>query len=221
MVNDTSIKGFRSFQLVLIGFLALFIAPVTMLITTMVYRYPVLGSISESATISNQVAPVLPFGLGALALFSLSYAIKHKYDMMDTILTSGMCGGFTIVAMQMCESPYIDQDRIGILGISEAASNMLHGAGAVIGFGCMILWIILCFRKSNKVKREQTRQKVNRNKLFMGLGIGMISSLSVFMFDIAGIVPEGFPTLFITEFLMLELGGIACLIKGGLILRDR
>ncbi|MCL2254765.1 MAG: hypothetical protein FWC09_10010 [Lachnospiraceae bacterium] len=215
-------KGFRRFQLKAIGVMAILIGPAVLFDTTIVYGLPFPRSISETATIANQTSPILPFCLGALALFSLTYAFIHNYDRLDQIFTIGIFIGFTIVAMQMCASPFItDTSRVGILGISENISSILHNLGAVIGFCCMILWIIICFTKSDMIVHEQTKEKRFRNNCYLYLGIAMILSMLFFLLDYTGIFGDDFPVVFVAECFMLILGGIACLIKGGVVFRDK
>lgn len=215
-------RGFRKFQLQILGWVSLGIAPLTILITVFVYGLPFPKSISEGGTIANQVSPILPYCLGALSLFAFSYSIKHAYDRLDAVLTACMGSGFTVVAMQMCGSPYVDSGRVGLLGLSAFVSGITHNIGAVVGFGSMILWILLCFRKSNKPYREQTHEKHLRNALYTYLGIFMIASIFIF-----GMIAVGFPSngnlpwVFIAETMMLTAGGIACLVKGELILKDK
>lgn len=214
-------EGLRSFQLKVMGFIAIFIGPIVLFVTMAIYDLPFPQSISETATIPNKTAPILPFCLGALALFALSYAIVHVYDRMDRILTTGMFVGFTIVALQMCKSPYIDARRVGAFGVTESTSNMLHGVGAVAGFGCMIMWVMLCFTKSDKRKHEHTKEKKLRNNCYFWLGLAMLLSLMLFVVKHIGLLGGGFPVVFTTECFMLTFGGVACLIKGGLFLRDK
>lgn len=213
-------EGFRCFQLKSMGFIAIFIGPVVLFATTIIYSLPFPKSISETATISNRTAPILPFCLGALALFSLTYAIVHSYDIKDRVFTVGMFFGFTIVALQMCYSQYIDTPRVGFLGVSEYVSNALHFIGAVVGFGCMILWIMLCFMQSDQERDMQTKEKKLRNTWYSCLGAAMTLSLCLFIFNHLGMFGDDFPVMFIAECFMLAFGGIACLIKGGLILED-
>ena len=211
-------ESFRRFQLKVMGFIAIFIGPVVLFSTTIIYNLPFPQSISETATISNRTASILPFCLGALALFSLTYAIVHAYDRADSVLTSGMFLGFTVVALQMCKSPYIDAARVGAFGLSESASNIFHSIGAAIGFGCMILWIMLCFTKSDKSKSERTREKKIRDHCYTWLGTAMLLSLLLFVFNRLGMLSHEFPVVFVAECSMLTFGGVACLIKGGFIL---
>jgi len=214
-------KEFRKFQLICLGWIAIGIAPVVLFFTIVVHRLPFLHSISESGTIANAVSPILPFCLGALSLFSLTYAIKYKYDKTDVVLTSLMFAGFTAVAMQMCLSPYAVGNKIGVLALSPETSGIVHNVGALVGFGGMILWITLCFTKSDKRKREQTKEKRERNIIYRNIGICMITSLAIFIFDWIGIFGDSFPTVFVVEAVMLTFGGVACLIKGGMFLTDK
>lgn len=213
-------KSFRRFQLNAMGFVAIFIGPAILFSTTQIHHLPFPRSISETATVANRTDSALPFCLGALALFSLTYAAVHAYDRLDKILPIGMFSGFTVVALQMCGSPYIEVERVGFLGVSESASNLLHSGGAVVGFGCMILWVILCFTKTDKTNKP-TKEKRLRNACYGWLGTGMILSLFLFVFHLVGWIDDHFPVVFVAECMMLTFGGVACLIKGGLFLKDK
>jgi len=214
-------KTFRRFQLETMGFVAIFIGPLVLFTTSITYGLAFPQSISETGTIANRAGPILPFCLGALALFALTYAIVYAYDKMDKIFTIGMASGFTIVAMQMCSSEYINLARVGLLGVSPQASHMIHIVGAIVGFGSMILWVMLCFRKSDKRKGQRTREKETRNNVYFYFGLAMLLSLGLFILNSAGVFGEGFPIVFVAECAMLLFGGIACLIKGGLFLADK
>ena len=214
-------KGFRKFQLKVMGFIAVFIGPVVLISTMLVHRLPFPASISETATIANKTSAILPFCLGALALFALSYAIRHAHDWLDRVILSCMFAGFTVVALQMTTSPYVMIDGVGILGLSKAASGALHTVGAVVGFGAMILWVMICFTKSEFPQSLRAPQKHTRNRLYFGLGLAMLFSLSLFIFNFFGFLGYGFPVVFVAEWAMLTFGGIACWLKGGLFLYDK
>ena len=214
-------KSFRQFQLKTMGFVSIFIGPLVLFTTSVTYGLRFPQSISETATIANKSGAILPFCLGALALFALTYAIVYAYDKLDKIFTSCMAAGFTVVAMQMCSSRYIKWPRVGLLGVSPQVSNTLHSIGALIGFGAMILWIMLCFRKSDKRKEFQTKEKQKRNGIYFYFGIAMVLSLGIFVLKWVGLLGTSFPVVFVTEFAMLLIGGIACVIKGGFVLRDK
>jgi len=85
----------------------------------------------------------------------------------------------------------------------------------------MILWVMLCFRKSDKRKSQRTKEKNTRNNVYFYFGLAMLLSLSLFILNSAGLFGEGFPIVFVAECAMLLFGGIACLIKGGLFLADK
>ena len=212
---------FRRFQLCAMGWTAIVIAPAAWFSMTVIHGLPFPDSISETGTAANMSSPILPFCLGALALFSLTYAVQHRYDGLDRTLPGLMCAGFTVVAMQMCESLYIETSRVGLLGLSKQGSGAVHAAGAVTGFGALIGWILFCFTKSNMPRRLQTREKRIRNRVYAVLGMLMVASLSLFLLQRIGLFGDEFPVVFWAEALMLTFGGIACLIKGGFALRDR
>jgi uncharacterized BrkB/YihY/UPF0761 family membrane protein len=217
----TTQRSFRRFQLKAMGFTAILIGPAVLIATMLIHGLPFPKSISETATIANQTAPILPFCLGALALFALTYAIAHSYDRMDRILTAGMFTGFTIVALQMCKSQYVVVHSVGVLGLSQSASNLIHTIGAITGFGCMIFWIMTCFTKSDKKLRERTKEKRVRDNIYFWLGLCMMLSLSLFIYNRFGLFGSSFPVVFVTECLMLTFGGAACLIKSGMVLGDK
>ena len=214
-------KTFRRFQLKFMGFIAIFIGPLVLFTTSVTYGLSFPKSISETATIANRTAAILPFCLGALALFALTYAIVYAYDRLDKICSFGMASGFTVVAMQMCSSVYINVARVGLFGVIPRVSNIMHSIGAVVGFGSMIFWIMLCFRKSDRRRDLQTKEKQIRNKIYFYSGIAMILSLGLFILNSAGIFGDDFPVVFVAECAMLLFGGISCLIKGGLFLKDK
>jgi hypothetical protein len=186
-----------------------------------IHGLPFPGSISETGTAANMSSPILPFCLGAFALFSLTYAVLHGHDKLDSVLPSLMCAGFTVVAMQMCDSPYIEVERVGLLGLSRQWSGTVHTIGALAGFGAMICWILFCFTKSDLPRHRQTQEKRTRNHVYSVLGMLMVASLTLFALQRFGLTREGFAVVFWTEVLMLTFGGVACLVKGGFALRDK
>ena len=212
---------FRRFQLIIMGFVAIFIGPLVLFTTSVTYGLCFPSSISETATIANRSGAILPFCLGALALFALTYAVVYAYEGIDKIFTSGMAAGFTMVAMQMCSSKYVTVSRVGLFGVSPQVSDILHVIGAIVGFGSMIFWVMLCFRKSDRRKDRQTSEKQKRNRLYFYSGIGMIASLGLFLLNATGIFGEKFPVVFLAECAMLWIGGFSCLVKGGFILKDK
>lgn len=211
----------RKTQLIIMGFVALAIAPIVAIVTMVVYGLPFPNSISETGTIANQVSPILPFILGMLAIFSLSYSIVYAYSKADSISTAGMFIGFTIVALQMCGSSYVNVPQVGILGVSKEVSAFLHSAGALIGFGSLLYWIIFCFTKSNLPPGLRTKEKQIRNKIYYAAGGTIAICIILFILDVVGILNTDFPIIFWLEAIVLTFCGIACIIKGELILKDK
>ena len=220
--NMDNRKGFRNFQLACMGWLSIAIAPVVLIVTTLIYSLPFPQSISETGTMANMVSPILPFALGALALFSLSYAIRYAYDYFwDKLFTLCMCAGFTLVAMFPCASPYVTSDRVGLLGVSLVVSNWIHCVGALIGFGAMICWILFCFTKSDKAKADQSKQKRVRNLIYNAMGYSIAICLAIFLLSVAGQLTAGFALTYWLEAVILCGSGVCCLFKSGALLKDR
>lgn len=212
-------KEFRNFQLLCMAWVSLLISPVVTVVTMGVYRLPFPTSISETATIANQSAVILPFALGALALFALSYCIKYSYaDKLDKAMTACMAFGFTLVAMQPVYSIYMAQEFVGLFGLNHLWTNIFHYAGALIGFGAFIVWVLICFKKSNKRRSNQTPEKIIRNRWYTALGWAMVASLLLIPLRLVGVE---FALVMWLEILILTFGGIACLIKSGFILADK
>ena len=215
-------KGFRNFQLACMGWLSIAIAPTVLIITTLIYGLPFPQSISETGTMANMVSSILPFALGALALFSLSYAVRYAYDYFwDKLFTLCMCAGFTLVAMFPCASPYITVDRVGVLGVSPAVSNWIHCVGALIGFGAMICWILFCFTKSDKAKEGQTKEKRLRNLIYNVMGYSVTVCLAFFALSVTGQLIIGFALTYWLEAVILCGSGVCCLVKSGAVFKDK
>ena len=213
---------FRQGQLAIMGCLAIVISPLVLLSANMAHGVRFLNSISESAAIAGGTVDILPFVLGALAIFSFSYAKWTAYDRLDAICTYSMAFGFTLVAMQQCASGYLQTTRVGVLGLNAAVSDTIHSIGAMLGFGSMIMWILFCFRKSDKPRKLRTPEKNRRNNIYTVLGLCMVSALGLFVVDLVIRIPH---IVFWAEFLMLVPGGLACIVKsercGGQLFADR
>jgi hypothetical protein len=213
---------YRCFQLKVMGLIAIALPPIAIILVMLIHGLPFPMSISETATIAAKSDFLLPLCLGAFSIFSLTYCIEYSYNhRLDKILTALMFIGFLLVAVQICESPYIETDRIGLFGVSRQVSHLIHCIGAIGGFGAMIFWVLLCFTRSDKSKENQTVQKRIRNSIYSWLGIGMIVSLLIFIINMTGLFGGNFPVVFVTEWVMLTFGGAVCLIKGKMFLRDK
>jgi len=185
-------------------------------------------SISETATNFNQTNFILPFSLGALAIFALSYSIVSAYDTTDRILSMTIAIGFFVTAAQPCLSEYtltlyetLGVDRVGLFMLHPETSGTVHNTAAIISFGAMILWIMFKFRASDKPKNKQTPQKKIRNSIYFWIAVAMIACLGLFVFELFGILRENFPTVYWAEAGMLTFAAPAVWIKGGLFLRDK
>jgi len=211
----------RHFQLAVLGWVAVTLAPLVLLFSWM-HGFTFPQSISETGTMANTVSFLLPFALGALALFSLTYALKYSYDdfIWDRVLPLCMFAGFTLVALFPTASPYILQRRVGVLPVTPEVAHIIHCIGAVVGFGAMITWILVCFTRSDKEKDARSRQKRYRNIIYHAMGYSIAANFVIFILNLTGQLTADFAIVFWLEAVILCGAGISCIIKSGIILKD-
>ncbi|MDR0889877.1 MAG: hypothetical protein LBM28_04420 [Oscillospiraceae bacterium] len=199
------------------GIIALTLGIVCVLDTTFVYGYPFITSISESATIGNKTGMLLPFALGCMFTFCFSYV---GYNETERSLVHTMGYFFLLVAMQICASPYVTENKVGLLGLRPVLSNSIHSISAIIGFGLMWIWVMFFFTKSTP-NGTVTRQKRMRNKLYYTMGILMFFGFLLLILGRLGAFRSGFPYTWLAEEFILIPAGIAILVKSGVFLRDK
>ena len=211
-VNNKS----SNIQLAFLGFVSLLIGFICMFSTVFIYGFDPLTSISESATTGNATGMILPFALGCMFTYTIAYV---GYCKSERIITRVMGVSFLIVAMQICNSIYVTELRIGLLGLPPKLSNIVHLCAAASGFGLMFVWITFYFTRSDKTKKNRTKQKIIRNYIYIACGAVMLCGL--LMIFIGRFVPMGRYIVFIGEEFILIPAGFAIIVKSGLILKDK
>ena len=187
-----------------------------MICTVFIYGYDPLTSISESATTGNSAGMILPFTLGCMFTYTIAYV---GYCRSERVITRIMGICFFIVAMQICDSQYVTQARVGFLGLPPNVSNIIHLCAAASGFGLMFVWITFYFTRSDKEKKDRTKQKIIRNYIYIACGAAMLCGLIMLL--IGSFVPMGRYIVFIGEEFILLPAGFAIIVKSGLILSDK
>ncbi len=200
-------------QMVFLGFVSLTVGIVCMLDVVFVYGLPPLTSISESATTGSRAGMLLPFALGCMFTYGIAYV---GYCRSERKLVRGMALAFAVAAMQLCDSPYLEFDRVGLLGLSHTASNWVHFLGSAIGFGAMFLWIAFFFTRGSL---HPTPEKRKRNEVYRICATLMAAGILLLALGALGWL--GPYSVFLAEELMLLPAGVALLVKGGLFLRDK
>lgn len=200
-------------QMAFLGFVALSIGIVCLLDVVFVYHLPPLTSISESATTGSRTGMLVPFALGCMFTYCIAYV---GYCRADVILTRIMAVAFAVVAMQICDSPYIAFERVGLLGLSRTASGIVHGIASVTGFGAMFVWIAFYFTRGDQ---NPTREKLIRNQIYFACAAFMAAGILLFILGLFGIM--GAYSAFIAEEFMLIPTGFALFVKSGLVFRDK
>ncbi|MCL2676080.1 MAG: hypothetical protein FWE84_05835 [Firmicutes bacterium] len=203
-------------ELTFLGFVSLLVGVLCMLDAHFVHGLSPLTSISESATTGNMAGMLLPFALGCMFTFTISY---QGYCASERVITKIIGGGFAIVAMQVCDSPYVDEARVGLLGLPPHVSGIVHLVGSGIGFGMMWVWVTFYFTRSDKEKSRQTKQKIIRNYIYIACGAAMLCGLV--MLVIGSFIDFGKYLVFIAEEFILIPAGIAILVKSGFFLADK
>lgn len=200
-------------QLAFLGLVSILVGIICMLDTMMIYKLPALTSISQSATTGIRCGMILPFVLGCMFTFCISYV---GYCKSEKILTRIMAIGFMVVAMQICNSEYVNLNQVGLFGLTPEISNILHCIGAVVGFGAMYIWIAFFFTRGVP---EPTPRKLVRNKVYVVCAIMMECGIAYFVLGTLGFA--GKHSVFIAEELMLIPAGFALIVKSGIFLCDK
>jgi len=145
-----------------------------MVCTVYIYGFDPLTSISESATTGNAVGMILPFALGCMFTYAIAYV---GYCRSERIITHIMGVSFCIVAMQICNSQYVTEVKVGFFGLTPELSNIIHLCTAASGFRLMFVWITFYFTRSNKEKKYRTKQKITRNYIYIACGTAMFCGI--------------------------------------------
>jgi len=206
----------RQYQLVVLGVVSILLGALCAFICVVVYKLPMLSSISQSATTGVQAGMILPFGLGMMVLFAITY---KSYCLSERIIVILMGIGFALVAMQPCYSSYLAHEpSVGLLGLPPKISDIVHLIGAAMGFGLMAVWIMFYFTKTDKTKIP-TSEKLRRNAWYRFWGGGVF--ISILLLCLCFFVDFGPIGVFVAEELALFSMGMAVLVKGGAFFRDK
>jgi hypothetical protein len=204
-------------QMAFLGIVSILVGIVCLLDATLVYGLPFIMSISESATTGSRTGMLLPFALGCMFTYCIAYT---GYTKAERIIVKLMAVGFLAVAMQICDSHYVDYDRVGLLGLSPAVSGIVHSIGALLGFGLMWVWIMFFFTKSGS-DGIRTRHKRIRNKIYYTVGLVMLFGIFIFVLGALNFFEESKPYVWLAEEILLIPAGFALLVKSGVFVKDK
>ena len=192
-----------------LGWLAITLGVIVVLVGVLVYGQDWFKSISESATYYG-TAYILPFILGGMSIYFLGY---RGYAQMDRIFAKIMAGAAFVTSVFQCKTQYnISEGKIGLLGVSNDVSNLWHSVGAITLFVFLALWIGFLFTRTKEGK--MTPQKKVRKHVYIAITIVMIFGIG---FVFAGMIckSSSFPFVFWGEIIILIPAGIAILTKAG------
>lgn len=175
---------------------------------------------SISAYYYTNVRDVFVGILVCVGLFLLAYKGPERIDNLATSV-SGVAG--IGIAFFPCYIEGKTAERSGVFQIDPGVSDLLHFSFAGLFFILLALISLFLFTLSDKAKTP-TKQKGDRNKVYIGSGITILACLLSFLLLRVALGAERFngsPLIFWLEALMLLAFGISWLTKGETILRDR
>lgn len=152
----------------------------------------------------------------AVGVFLLYY---KGYDIKDYWLSTGAGICALLTAFAPCFFRYQPAEALlgrNFLNLSLFVTGWIHNIAALGFFAFLIIIILWQFTKT---KGEMTKEKKKRNLIYKICGISM-----AFVILIGGVIGHlgiWVPALFIGEALGLELFGIAWLIKGEVLFKDK
>jgi hypothetical protein len=215
-LNKTVTQKTSVLQMAFMGVISLTVGVVCLVDTTLVYGLPFITSISASATTGNATGMLLPFALGCMFTFCISYI---GYNDTERSIVNMMGIFFLVVAMQITNSSYISDSRVGLLGLSPEMSGTIHMIGAIFGFGLLWVWVTFFFTKSNP-RGHKTPRKRLRNKIYYSMGLVMLFGILLLILGRLGAFTNGFPYVWLAEEFILIPAGVAIIVKSGLVLKD-
>jgi peptidoglycan/LPS O-acetylase OafA/YrhL len=215
-IDENTAKS-SSNSLRVLGWLAIALGLVVILIGRTIYGVSWFTSISASATYYG-TAYILPFVLGGMSVYFWGYC---GYTPLDRVCTKIMSLAAFLVAMFQCHSEFNNcLHKTGLLGLSPTCSNIVHTAAAVVLFATLIIWIGVFFRKTHTDRSRMSRRKRQRNIVYLIASHLMFAGLIFTVLDLCGLLKINLPLVWLWEELILLPAGIAILIKSGLALKD-
>jgi len=204
----------RYFQLKTMSIVAFVISPLVWFLT-IAQGFPFPMSISETAAIGRPTSMILPYGLGVVGVLALMYGIKYNYDFWDRWLPISVFAGFTIVALFP-----LSETIQTLFGLSQRAVDAIHYIGAILGFLGAMLWVLLCFTKSNGTWECRTKHKKVRDIIYVSMGASITMCIPILVLQLAGQLHMDFAIVFWLEAIALTGLAVAFGVKGRLFRRQ-
>ena len=166
---------------------------------------------SISATYYTNAGTIFSLVMGAVAFFLFSYRMYSKLDWY----VNKLAGVFALLIILFpCYT--VHYTHVGVFNVPIEISSRIHNTSAVIFFCLLAFNIFFLFTRGSG---NPTPEKKKRNRFYRICGIGilifMTSQVFFYMSAISG------PYTMINEAGMLICFGIAWLVKGQAILKDK
>jgi hypothetical protein len=175
---------------------------------------------SISATYYTNAGPLFVAIMGAVGLFLITYqgyksnSINWLNRNLDAIINTASGILALVIAFFPCSAT--DLSYVGILYLPLSVSSLIHNIAACVFFLLLAVNILFLFTKSIS---WPTKQKITRNLVYRICGSGILVFIGIQA--ILTVSPLSGPYTLINEAGMLLCFGIAWLIKGEALLKDK
>jgi len=166
---------------------------------------------SISATYYANSGPLFIAVMGAVGLFLITY---RGYSRLDFVINLASGVFALLIAFFPCGAT--SDEYVGLLHLPRDISQLVHNISACVFFILLACNILFLFTKGTG---EPTKQKLARNRLYRICGVGIAIFIA---FQIAtSLLKLPGPYTMINETVMLLCFGVAWLVKGETLLKDK
>ena len=165
--------------------------------------------------------------LSLMAVFLMIYKGKEPID----FYLSFIAGFFALMIIIFPTSNITDiccdmNKAYNVTILKDNATRIIfHYISAAIFLLCLTYMSLFLFTKSNKTKEFRTKQKNQRNAIYIICGVLMSIALLVILLGLTGVIPEEIYTqnhfTFWMETVAIECFGLSWLVKGEGMLKDK
>jgi hypothetical protein len=166
---------------------------------------------SISATYYANSGTIFSLIMGGVAFFLITYRMYSKLDSAVNILAGVFA--LLIILFPCATNLYT---HVGAFQVPVGVSALIHNISACVFFVLLAFNILILFTKSGP---NPTKAKLQRNRIYRICGTGIVAFMvSQVIFTLVPIVG---PYTMVNEAGMLLCFGVAWLIKGGALMKDK
>lgn len=165
--------------------------------------------------------------MSLLAIFLMIYKYKNASDFYISFIAGFFALMVIIFPTSNITDVCCDLDKAYSVTFLKDTSIRInfHYFSAAIFLLCLTYMSLFLFTKSNKLKKQRTKQKQKRNTVYIVCGVLMSIALLVIVLGLTEVIPEDIYAknhlTFWMEVVAVECFGISWLVKGKGMLRDK